>query len=302
MPVRHAKLTVRGILAGIALALGLLEARAEIRVVDDAGRTVVLPSPARRIVSLAPHVTETLFEAGAGHLIVGTVKHADYPEAAKRIPRVGDNALLDLERIASLEPDLIVVWLHGNSEKHLEKVRKLGIPMFYNRPATLSEIPSSLTRLGKLAGTETRAARSAEVFAARLADLRQRYAHRSPVPLFFQVWQKPLLTINGTQIISDVIRLCGGTNIFAEEKLLVPTVDVEAVVSADPEAVLRTGKASDRDSGFEPWRKLANFRPTARGNLVLLETDSLGRHSPRILDGAELLCEALERVRSRRSS
>jgi iron complex transport system substrate-binding protein len=284
----------------IALALGACAARAEIRVVDDSGAEVVLPAPARRIVSLAPHVTESLFEAGAGHLIVGTVKHSDYPEAAKKIPLVGDNALLDLERIVSLKPDLIIVWLHGNSEKHLAKVRKLGIPMFYNRPGKLADIPSSLMRMGTLAGTEADARKAADAFSARLQEMERRYAARPRVTLFFQIWQKPLLTINGTQIISDAIRLCGGTNIFAEEKLLVPTVDVEAVVSANPEAVVRTGQARDIDTAFELWRRLPNFRPTAGRNLVLLQTDALGRHSPRILDGAELLCEELENVRARR--
>lgn len=291
---------MRHVIFLLAVALPAFAAHAEIRLMDDSGQEVVLKSPARRIVSLAPHVTETLFEAGAGHLIVGTVKYADYPEAAKKIPRVGDNALLDLERIVSLQPDLIVVWLHGNSEKHLEKVRKLGIPMFYNRPNKLSEIPSSLARLGQLAGTEAQAGKADDAFAARLADLEKRYAHRPPVRLFFQVWEKPLLTINGTQIISDVIRLCGGRNIFAEEKLLVPTVDVEAVVSANPEAVVRTGKVGDPESAFNLWRKLPDFRPTASRNLLLLKTDALGRHSPRILDGAALLCEELEHVRARR--
>lgn len=293
---------MRRLLLVLCIAFPMLPARAEIRVVDDSGQEVVLKSPARRIVSLASHTTETLFEAGAGHLIVGTVRYADYPEAAKKIPRVGDNALLDMERIVSLQPDLIVVWLHGNSEKHLQKVRKLGIPMFYNRPSKLSEIPLSLTRLGQLSGTEPQARKAADAFAARLADLEKRYAHRSPVPLFFQVWQKPLLTINGTQIISDVIKLCGGRNIFAEEKLLVPTVDVEAVVSANPEAVVRTGRTTDPESAFELWRKLPDFRPTATGNLVLLKTDALGRHSPRILDGAAVLCEELVAVRARRPS
>ncbi len=293
---------MRRLILLLSLALSIFPARAEIRVVDDSGQEVVLESPAQRIVSLAPHTTETLFEAGAGHLIVGTVKYADYPEAAKKIPRVGDNALLDMERIVSLQPDLIVVWLHGNSEKHLQKLRKLDIPMFYNRPNKLSEIPSSLIRLGQLAGTEPQARKAADAFVVRLAELEKRYAHRSPVPLFFQVWQKPLLTINGTQIISDVIRLCGGRNIFAEEKLLVPTVDVEAVVSANPEAVVRTGKTTDPESVFELWRKLPDFRPTATRNLVLLKTDALGRHSPRILDGAAVLCEELERVRARRPS
>lgn len=269
---------------------------------DDAGSEVVLKAPARRIVSLAPHLTESLFEVGAGDLIVGTVKHADHPDAAKRIPLVGDNALLDLERIVTLEPDLIVVWLHGNSERHLAMVRKLGIPMFYSRPGTLDEIPSSLVRLGMLSGTQARARQAADAFSARLESVKLRYSSRPKVRLFFQVWQKPLLTINGTQIISDAIRVCGGINIFSEEKLLVPTVDVEAVVSANPEAVVRTGQASDAATAFELWRRLPDFRPTAAGNLVLLETDALGRHSPRILDGVQLLCDELERVRARRRS
>lgn len=284
----------------ILVAAAAWSAAAEVRVVDDSGAEVVLPAPARRIVSLAPHTTETLFEAGAGHLVVGTVKHADYPEAAKSIPRVGDNALIDMEKIVSLRPDLIVVWLHGNSERHIAKVRKLGIPMFYNRPTTLAEIPSSLRRLGQLSGTEVTAVKAAEAFSARLAQLEQRFSNRSAVPLFFQVWEKPLLTINGTQIISDVIRVCGGRNVFASESLLVPTVDVEAVVKADPEAVVRTGKSTDPEAGFALWRRLPSFRATAKGNLVLLKTDALGRHSPRILDGAALLCEELDRVRARR--
>ena len=284
------------------LMLCAAAAHAEIRVVDDSGQEVVLNAPARRIVSLAPHVTESLFEAGAGRFIVGAVKYSDYPEAAKGIPRVGDNALLDMERIVSLKPDLIVVWLHGNSEKHLAQIRKLGIPMFYDRPGTLAQIPSTLLRLGALAGTDAEARKAADAFLERLRAMEARYSRRPAVPLFFQVWQKPLLTINGTQIISDVIRMCGGRNIFADERLLVPTVDVEAVVSANPEAVVRTGKASDSQSAFDLWRKLPNFRPTASGNLIFLETDSLGRNSPRILDGAAMMCEELEGVRARRAS
>lgn len=284
------------------LMLCAVSAHAQIRVVDDSGQEVVLKAPARRIVSLAPHVTESLFEAGAGRFVVGTVKYSDYPEAAKQIPRVGDNAILDMERIVSLKPDLIVVWLHGNSEKHLEKIRKLGIPVFYDQPGALAQIPSSLRRMGALAGTDVQARKAADAFSERLHAMEERYAHKPSVPLFFQIWHEPLLTVNGTQIISDVIRLCGGTNIFAGERLLVPAVDVEAVVSANPEAVVRTGEAGDSDSAFDLWRKLPSFRPTASRNLILLTTDALGRPSPRILDGAAMMCEALDGVRARRRS
>lgn len=289
-------------IARLAILAAVLAApaHAEIRVVDDAGREVVLAAPARRIVSLAPHTTETLFEAGAGHFIVGTVAHADHPPAARAIPRVGDSELLDLERIVSLEPDLIVVWLHGNSAKHLEKVAKLGIPMYHDRPGRLDAIPASLARLGKLAGTGAAAQKAAQAFTARSRLIASRYAHKPPVAVFFQVWPRPLLTVNGTHIISDVIRMCGGTNVFADAKLLVPTLDVEAVVSAEPEAVLRASTAVEGDDGFAAWRRLPRFRATALGNLIVLPTDGLVRHSPRILEGAEMMCDALERVRARR--
>lgn len=286
----------------LALVLGLaaLAASAEIRVVDDSGQEVVLAAPARRIVSLAPHITETLFEAGAGDFLVGTVTHADYPEAARKVPRVGDYSLLDLERIVSLRPDLIMVWLDGNSGRHVEKVRKLGIPVYYDRPGRLDEIPGSLVRLGRLAGTEARATQAARRFTERWRALERRNAGKPPVAVFYQVWSKPLLTVNGSHVISDVIRMCGGSNVFAAAKPLVPTLDVETVLGAEPEAVLMTGKAGDAEPGFEVWRRLPHFRATAAGNLMLLPTDALGRHSPRILDGAELVCEALDRVRAKR--
>lgn len=292
---------MKGFIIGLLTVLTVFAVRAEISVIDDDGRQVKLSAPARRIVSLAPHTTELAFAAGAGSLVVGTVKFADYPEAAKKIPRVGDNALLDMETIVNLQPDLILVWLHGNSEKHLEKVRKLGIPMFYSRPEKLRDIPAALDRIGRLAGTEPAARKAGEKFTKRLGEMEARYSHRPPVRLFFQVWQKPLLTINGTQIISDVIRLCGGSNVFSEELMLVPTVDAEAVVQARPEAVLKTANANDaQQAGLEIWRKLPNFLPTATGNLVLLKTDALGRPTPRILEGAAVMCEELERVRERR--
>lgn len=292
---------MRALLA-LVLGLAVLGAGAQIRVVDDSGQEVVLASPARRIVSLAPHITETLFEAGAGHLVVGTVAHADYPEAARKVPRVGDYSLLDLERIVSLRPDLIVIWLDGNSERHVEKVRKLGIPIYYDRPGRLEEIPGSLVRLGRLAGTQGRAAEAARRFTARKTEIERRNAGKSPVSVFFQVWSRPLLTVNGSHVISDVIRLCGGRNVFAAAKPLVPTLDVETVFGAEPEIVLMTGRPADADAGFELWRRLPHFRATAAGNLTLLPTDALSRHSPRILDGAELLCEALDRVRAKRRS
>ncbi len=288
-------------LAALALACALPVAAQPVVVVDDGGRVVRLPRPAARIVSLAPHITETLFEAGAGDLVVGTVRYSDYPEAAKKIPRIGDHAMLDLERIVALKPDLIIAWFHGNSERQLAKVRALGIPVFESRPKSLAGISSSLLRMGELTGREKSARRAASRYAARLEALRAEYAARSPVRVFYQVWRKPLLTINGDQIISDAIRVCGGRNIFADASLLVTAVDLEAVAAANPDAIVASG-TGEEDDLFDDWRRLPDLRATADHGLILLRTETLGRPSPRILEGTAMLCRQLDAVRARRES
>jgi iron complex transport system substrate-binding protein len=298
MRARHAVLQRAAI--AIATAFAAAAVAAPVVVLDDSAVEVRLARPAQRIVSLAPHATELLFAVGAGERVVATVEHADHPEAARRIPRVGSASMLDLERIVALRPDLIVVWLHGNAERHLDKVRRLGIPVFHSQPKTLADVASSLQRLGRLAGTEAHARRAAERYTAQLEALRRAHAHRAPVRVFFQAWKQPLLTINGTQIISDVIRLCGGRNVFEDAPALVPAVSAEAVASADPEAIVSTGRGGDDGDELAQWRSLARMRASANGNLILLPTPTLGRHSPRVLEGAAMLCHALEGVRARR--
>jgi iron complex transport system substrate-binding protein len=287
---------------GALLPLAAMSVRADIRVVDDSGAAVVLQSPAKRIVSLAPHVTELLFAAGAGDRIVGTTEFSDYPEAAKKIPRVGSSSLLDMDRVVSLRPDLIVVWWHGSSQNQQDKLKTLGVPIFQNEPRTLDDIPRTLLELGTLAGTEDDARRAARAFTARREALRARYANASPVTLFWQVWARPLLTVNGRHLISDVVRLCGGVNVFDRLSPLVPAVNMEAVVEANPEAIVttRTDASVNQEDGLADWRGLAHLRATLHHNLIVLDADTIHRQSPRILDGADALCARLEDVRARR--
>ena len=281
--------------------LAATAAQAVVGVTDDRGSNVQLPEPAKRIVSLAPHITELLFAAGAGERVVGTTEFSDYPAAAQAIPRVGSSALLDLERIVQLKPDLIVVWGHGTPESQLDRLRSLGLPLFYNEPRVLNDVPRDLLQLGILAGTEPQARRAAEVFSTRLDRLRSRYADRRQVRLFWQVWEHPLLTISGRHFISDVIRLCGGVNVFEALQALVPAVAVESVVAANPEAIITTKTdAADGSDGLDTWRKLPSLAATTRGNLIALDADTIHRASPRILDGAAALCEQLESVRAGR--
>jgi iron complex transport system substrate-binding protein len=273
-------------------------AHAVIVVRDDRGSSVELPAAAKRIISLAPHITELLFAAGAGDRVVGTTEFSDYPVAAKNIPRVGNSSHLDLERIVHLKPDLIVVWWHATSELQLDLLRRFGIPLFYEEPHVLDDLPRTLLQFGTVAGTEPQARMAAEAFSARLAGLRSGYAGRPPVRVFWQVWERPLMTFNGRHFVNDVLRLCGGINVFDQLSSLVPSVSIESVVAADPEAIITTTDAGGGD-GLATWRRFPWMTATMRHNLIVLDAETIHRASPRILDGADALCEQLDEVRSR---
>ncbi|HFC53615.1 MAG TPA: cobalamin-binding protein, partial [Gammaproteobacteria bacterium] len=211
----------------IAVAAGQVVADVQVR--DALGNMVTLPRPAERIVSLAPHLTENLFAAGAGPKLVGTVQSCDYPPAAQQIPRVGGHAGLDLESIVSLDPDLIVAWASGNRREDIGRLRRLGFTIYLSEPRQLDDIPDEIEKLGELAATVPTARRSARDLRSRLRQLRHRYSALRPVRIFYQLWHQPLMTVNGEQIISKAMALCGGRNIFAGLPALAPSVTVEAV-------------------------------------------------------------------------
>ncbi|WJW75154.1 cobalamin-binding protein [Thiohalobacter sp. IOR34] len=286
-----------GVLWLLALALPAL---AEIRVLDDTGQTVVLPAPARRVISLAPHVTETLFAIGAGDRLVGAVDFSDYPPAAKRLPRVGGYSRLDTERILALQPDLVVGWAGGNDADSLAMLRRLGLTLFLSEPQRLEDMPDQFLRLGRLLGQEAAAGRLAEDFRRRLEELRRRYAGSSPVRVFYQVWDRPLITLNGEQPVSDLIRLCAGHNVFADLTAAAPRVDIEAVLAADPQVIIASGMGAQRPEWLDAWRRWPELSAVRGGHLYVIDPDIIQRPGPRLLQGAERMCELLERVRAGR--
>ena len=290
---------IKQLLCGLCLFIAAA-AHAEISVVDDAGNTVTLARPAQRVIALAPHLTEMLFAVGAGDRLVGRVSHSDYPAEAKAIPLVGDNLHIDMERLLALKPDLLVVWLHGSAGPQLDALRKLGIPLFYSEPHTLDQIEDTLVRLGKLAGTEARARQVAYGMRNDLKKLAVRYAGRPTVRVFYQVWDKPLYTLNGHHFVSDVLRLCGGENIFAGLSTTAPVVNIEAVLQENPEAVISGDMRAHDENGLTLWHSYPTLLATRRDNLFNVDPDLTVRPGPRIVAGATAICEDLEAARSRR--
>lgn len=271
------------------LAAGQASA-APIELADDGGRTVGLPAPARRIVSLSPHVTELIFAAGAGDRLVGVTSFSDYPAPARKIPRVGGNGNIDAERVLALKPDLAIGWRSGNSAAAVAGLERLGIPVFLTEPRRLEDIPRLIESVGELAGTRQAAAEAAAAFRAEAAELRRRYSGRRPVRVFYEIWHEPLITVNGAHLISDVIGLCGGRNVFASAGGLTPTVAAENVLAENPEAIVASGP-------LEGWRRYPRLAAVRDGHLFFIHPDLIQRQTPRILGGARQMCEQLEQAR-----
>jgi iron complex transport system substrate-binding protein len=289
-------------LIAILFALTLGRAHAGITVADDDGNTVTLQRPAQKVIAMSPHVTELLFAAGGGDRIIGAVSYSDYPEAAKRIPHIGSNRQIDMERVIAMQPDLVVVWMHGSSERQIEQLRALGIPLFHSEPRKLDDIAASVVKLGKLMGTDKVAEPAAADLRVRLASLAVKYANRPPVRMFYQVWDKPLYTLNGSHIVSDAIRLCGGENIFADLKVTAPVVDVEAVLQIDPEAIFSSAERSEADGGINLWKPFPKLTAVRRANLFRIDGNLLNRPGPRMIAGTAALCEKLELARQHRKA
>ena len=282
----------------LALTPNIVQGAAAITVIDDIGRTVRLERPATRIVSLAPHITENLFAAGIGHQVVGAVNYSDYPDEARRIPAVGGYDNFDIEMVLALQPDLVVAWKEGNQYQQVERLMKLGLTVFVNEPNRLEDVAADIIRFGILGGREDEARAVAQKYIAGLSGLRNRYSGLEKVTVFYQVWPNPLITVTDRQIIGNVIRLCGGSNIFAELNSPTPQVGKEAVLTENPDTIIASGMNEARPDWLDEWRQWSFLKATQYDNLFFINPDIIQRHTTRILMGSRQLCEILEQARS----
>ena len=272
---------------------------AAVSVIDDYGHAVRLSRPAERIVSLSPHLTELLYDAGAGPRVVGALEYSDFPPEARRLPRVGSDAGIDVEALLALRPDLVVAWPNAGSLKTVEQLAGLGLPVFRSEPRELADIPRTLERLGELAGTRPVAARAAAEFRRRVEHLAGQYKGRAKVRVFYQIWDRPIMTVNGQHLISKVMRLCGGENVFAALPLIAPEIDREAVLKADPDVIIAGGAGNAPPPWLDEWKAFP-LRAATSGRLYGITPALIEQPTPRILEGAERMCRLLDGVRNAR--
>ena len=271
-----------------------------VEVRDSLGRRVTLPKPAARVVALAPHIVENVFSAGAGDHLVGVVSYSNYPAAANKIPIVGGYKSFSVEAIVAMKPDLVLMWGSGNGMKALNQITMLDIPVYVDELEELEEVAKSVRDIGILTGNAQRAERHSTDYLHILEKLRNEYSQKTPVTLFYQVWNEPLQTLNGQHIINDVIELCGGENVFSDAKVLAPKVGLESIIMRDPEAIVASGMGEARPEWLDDWQKWPSLAAVQNDNLFFIPPDILQRHTFRILSGAEMLCLQLDSVRDQR--
>lgn len=264
---------------------------------DDTGRSVQLSGTVSRIVSLAPNLTELLFEIGAGEMIVGTVDFSDYPAAALTLPRIGSHDRLDLESIVALKPDLVLAWESGNPRSDVETLEKAGFPIYRSEPKKIADIAQTLHRLGQLTGRAGIAAMRAQALVAAHDQLARQYEPRATINVFYQVWHSPVITLNEDHIVNEVIEKCGGRNVFASLPTIAPVVTPESVIRADPDVIIASSENDETPKWLLSWHRWSSLSAVKNNHLYAVPADHLSRHTSRIIDGMQRICEILETVR-----
>jgi iron complex transport system substrate-binding protein len=280
------------VLLGVLPSARAMAEGAAWRAVDDAGNALQLPAPARRIVSLAPGATAMLYAAGAGAQVVGTANYSDEPAAARALPRIGDSQGFDLERILALRPDVVVVWGTGTSQASIELLQRRGLRIYRHQVAVLADIPGAIRRLGALAGTAAVAEQSARAVEARIAALRTGVAPGVARPtVLLQVWDKPVYTVGGRQLLSDVLDYCGYANVFADLADAGPAVNLEAVIARDPAVIVAVAPSVAAGRAWlDAWRQFPALRAVRQQRLLVSVDQRFSRLGPAVLDAAEQLC------------
>jgi len=284
--------------SGLLLAWAPLALKAAVHLPQADGSVLLLDRTAERIVTLAPHLTEGVFAAGAGRQLVGTVAFSEHPPAATRIARVGDAFRLDIERIEALSPDLVIAWDSGTPRPAVEQLMNLDFPVWSVEIRDPLGIPDFVELAGRASGHPTEAAEEAARLRQRISELEQHYSDATPVSYFYQVDAKPLFTISGSHLISRGLALCGGRNVFAAEPGLAFQVARESVIVANPDAMLAPGTPEAPDPLLF-WRDWPGLSAVKNGALFLLPADEISRATPRFLDALDAACMLLDDLRGR---
>ena len=277
-------------------------ARAMVLGVGEDARAAAAATPRRtpqRVVTLAPHLTELVYAAGGGARLVGTLDTSDYPPEARTVARIGDVTHLDAERLLALKPDLVIIWGDGSPADQHALLKRLGLPVLSLEQHRLADVADTIDELGRVFGTESVAVPAAASLRAELAGLAARYQNLRRLRVFYEVWSTPLYTLGGRHVASEMLKVCGGENVFAEQAQNAFMVDEESVYARDPDALALAGTPGEAAEWRARWGARAPLRAVKAGAVFALDPDLTNRMGPRIGAGTAQLCERLAQVRAR---
>ncbi|MDQ7050703.1 MAG: cobalamin-binding protein [Enterobacterales bacterium] len=252
---------------------------------------------AQRIIALSPHSVEILFALGVGDRIVATLEYADYPQAAKKIPRVGNFSGIKIEKILALKPDLVIAWKGGNKASDLEKIESLGMNLFYSHPKNVNQVIEEILALGRLTGTQNVARNLAKKLSKQYRTIKNSYSDKSKIKVFYQLWHKPLRTIGGDNWLNSLISDCGGKNIFEKAKAPYPAVSFESVVMAMPEVIIIPDNSKNFTHKAKLWSAWPEITAVNKDQIFSLDGDLLQRFTPRAIEGLRQLCKSIDQAR-----
>lgn len=279
------------------------DARNTRTVIDDFGRNVTVRYPPLRIVSLAPGANAMLRAAGASNQLIGTIEYSGQPASEKRLVRIGSPEAIDMERLIASRPDVVVVWPDGNNPAQIATIERLGIPVYRQEAVTLDAIGASLRRLGRLAGTSLVADREASALEAKLAVLRKQYASGGhPPSVLLEVWDRPLYTVGGRELMSDSLRACGARNVFADLPERAPAIGVEAVLARNPDLIIAVAPPGKAASWLAQWKRFPSLRAVRSGRLMAFEDERLQGLGPGVVDATAAMCREIAVLTGRTAS
>ena len=252
---------------------------------------------AQRIISLAPHITEMLYSAGAGAKIVGVVSYSDYPKNALTKQIIGSYNAINLEKVIELNPDLILGWESGNRLQDMKRLKELGFKLSVFEVKTLDDIPDRIEQLGIALGSASQAKKKARELRNTLKNLRQTYQNRTPISSFYQIWHQPLITMNGDQFISQAMDVCGAKNVFSDLPKLTAKIGLESLLQRDPQLFLLGGEASFQQDWLKTWQGYPSMKAVQNNQIYLLNNNHYQRPTARLINHLEDLCLKVDQAR-----
>lgn len=273
------------------------DARETVAVTDFSNALVTLETPAKSIVALAPHIVENVFSAGAGDFLKGVIEYSNFPQEANDLPIIGSYERINYEEILRINPDLVIAWQSGGSHSLIQKLKELGFTVYIDQPKRLQDIAKSIRDIGILTANQTIAEPAASSFLKEIEKIAMQNKDKSQVTAFYQVWNAPLQTINGSHLISSAINICGGSNIYGDEFAVAPIVNVESVLERNPDTIIASGESDNESALLEDWLKWPSLSAVKNNHLFYINPDHLQRHSLRILIGIEGICAHFDQVR-----